>query len=294
MKKVLFVYNCMSGQRIIPAKLDAVVQHFQNHGFMVLPFRVDGQLPQESIAHIAKHERIHCVAVSGGDGTVSGVVDIMLKNDLDIPFGIIPSGTSNDMARNLDIPFYIPKCIDIIAQGKTTEVDVGLINEKTHFLNTCAGGIFVDVSFNTSNELKKNIGPLAYYIKALTEVKNIKPVNLKVKTDNQIFEDQFFLFVIVNGRHAGGFNNILDKADIADGLMDMILLKNCSYIDLPALFFKVLANDFINDKHVLWLRTKQCTIECDEEIPLSVDGEQGEGLPVHVRFLNKRIKMFVP
>lgn len=293
MKKVLFIYNCMSGQRAIPMKLDLIIQNFQKHGFMVLPYRVDGQLPH-TIAEIAKQEKPDCIAVSGGDGTVSGIVDILLKNNIDIPVGIIPSGTSNDMARNLDIPFDYAKCVDIIAQDKTTQVDVGLINEKTHFINTCAGGIFVDVSFNTSNELKKSIGPLAYYIKALTEVKNIKPVNLKIKTDNQIFEDQFFLFIIVNGRHAGGFNNILDKADISDGCMDIILLKNCSYIDLPALFFKVLANDFINDKHVLWLRTKECTIECNEQIPLTVDGEEGEGLPVHVRFLNRRIKMFVP
>ena len=292
LKRSIFIYNPLSGHTSLPGKLDYIIDRFMQREILVQPYRICCY-EEDKLLDVLKENEFSSVIISGGDGTINSVINTMLKNDIRLPVGIIPSGTCNDFARSLDIPYDIKRCVDIMLAGNTADIDVGLINDDMFFLNTCAGGMFVDVSFSTSSELKKNFGPLAYYIKALGEVGNIKATRLKIKTESETINQEFFLFLILNGRHAGGFYNVIEKADISDGLMDILLIRNCPPIELAGLLFKVLSNDYISDKNVMWLRTRECTIEGDKEAALSIDGEKGGGLPISVKFMNRILKVYV-
>lgn len=292
MKKAILIYNPLSGDRSVPSKLDYIVERFMEHNMLIQPYRLDNDM-DEKLPSVLSRMKPSCVVASGGDGTINSVVNAMLKNNINAPVGVIPSGTCNDFARSIGMPLDIKKNLDIILDGNMIEIDVGIVNNERYFVNSCAGGIFIDASLNTSNELKKNLGALAYYIKAIEEITNIKSVRLSIETDTEKIEQDFLLFLILNGRHAAGFSNIVEEADIADGLMDIILIKNCLPIDLAGLFFKVLNNEFISDRNVIWLRTKYCTIDCIDKIALAVDGERMDGLPFAVRFINKALKVFV-
>lgn len=292
MKKYLFIYNPLSGNRSVPRRLDNIISRFTDKGIYIIPFRVsDGG--KDRLESLLIGYTFDAVVVSGGDGTVNTVVNIMLKNNINLPIGIIPSGTCNDFARSLNIPVNLTKCIDIILNENSTEVDVGLINNDKYFFSTCAGGSFVDVSYSTSGELKKNFGPLAYYIKGMTEVTNLRPISLKITTDNETVEQDFLLFLILNGKHAAGFTNINECADLSDGFMDIIMIKYCQHIDLLSLLFKAIGQDFLNDKNVIYLKTKKCTITGPDDFNLSVDGEKWDSLPISVEFMHKKLKIFI-
>jgi len=217
-----------------------------------------------------------------------------MNNGISLPVGIVPSGTCNDFAGSLDIPYELKKSIDIILEGKTSDIDIGVINDKNYFVGTCAGGMFVNVSFNTKSELKKSLGPFAYYMKAFSYVGNIKPFYLKVRTDNELVKGKFLLFMVMNGRHVAGFPNVAKQADISDGLMDILLVKSCMYIDLAALFFKMLANDVLNDKNIISLKTSMCVIEGSKDVVVTIDGEKWDGLPINVKFIKRALKIFIP
>ncbi len=292
MDKAIYVYNPMAGVHGIARKLDYIIKRFQENNIMIQPFRFNAG-GEQLLLEACKNNGYKFMAVSGGDGTINYVANFLLKNRLDIPMGIIPCGTSNDFARCLNIPGSVNMSVETILKGNTFEVDVGLVNEKQYFLSTCAGGIFVDVSFSTQNELKKNLGNLAYYLKALTEVRNIRPFNVKVTTESQVVEESILLFVILNGRHAAGFYNLISEADVSDGFMDIILIKNCSHLDLASIFFNVISRSCLNNRYVLKLKASRCTIESDTKITLSLDGEKGAELPISVRFINKALKVFV-
>ncbi len=291
MDKVLLIYNPLSGNRSIPKKLDYLIGRFYEKDLMMVPFRIEGEC-ENKLKSILADDTYKYAVVSGGDGTVNMTASVLLKSGLGMPMGIIPSGTCNDFARSLGIPSDVKKCMDIILDGNVSLIDAGLINNEKYCLNTCAGGNFVDVSYNTSSEFKRNFGPLAYYIKGLGEFSNLKPVYLKITTDNEIIEDDFWLFIIMNGKHAAGFSNLVE-ADLSDGFMDILLLKNCLPIELAGLLFRALNNDFVNDRNVLWLRTQKCTIEGEKGFSLSVDGEQWNSLPINIRFLQRILKVFV-
>lgn len=292
MKKVLLVYNPLSGNRNVPKKLDYIISRFLEKNMLTIPYRIEGDCG-DKLQQIFAEEDYSYVVVSGGDGTVNMIASALLAAGLDIPMGIIPTGTCNDFARSLNIPSDIKRCLDIILTGNISQIDAGLINDEKYCLNTCAGGNFVDVSYNTSNEFKRNFGPLAYYVTALGEFTNLKPVKLKITTDHEMVNEEFLLFLILNGKHAAGLSNLVGQADLSDGYMDILLLKNCLHIELAGLLFKVLNNDFINDRNVMWLRTEKCTIEGDHGFSLSVDGEKWKGLPISIVFLRQILKVFV-
>lgn len=292
MKKVLLVYNPISGNRNVPKKLDYIVSRFLEKDLLPIPFRMEkdnGAL----LERVLSEDEYAYVVVSGGDGTVNMLASILLTKGIDIPMGIIPAGTCNDFARSINLPADLKKCLDIILAGNIAKIDAGLISNKKYCLNTCAGGNFVDVSYSTNPEFKKNFGPLAYYVKALGEVSNLKPIKLKLTADNETVEGDFLLFLILNGKHAAGLSNIVGEADISDGYMDIVLVKNCLHVEMPGLLFKVLNNDFINDKNVKWIRTSKCTIEGDQSFNLSVDGEEWESLPITIEFFHQILKVFI-
>lgn len=292
MEQAILVYNPLSGDRSIPQKIDYIISRFQKSGILLQPFRITDD-ENNLLIKILQKNSYKFVVVSGGDGTLNYISNLMLKSGVSVPLGIIPSGTCNDFAAILNISANLEENIDIILKGKTVKVDVGLINNENYFLSSCAGGVFVDVSFNTDSDLKKNFGPFAYYLKALSEVANMKSVMLTLKTEKAVIEEEALMFVIINGRHVAGFNNILKDADYSDGLMDIALIKNCKHIDLASIFFKVLSNESISSKNVITLKAKSCEIMADKDMVLSVDGEKGPNLPVKIKFIKKALKVFV-
>lgn len=293
MKKAILIYNPFSGQRNLPGKLDNIIARFMGKGILLQPYRVYNKRHFSMLPEVLNTENYSSAIISGGDGTINTIVNIMLNNQIDIPIGIIPSGTCNDFARSIGMPSNIDKCFDIILSEKTIYVDVGLVSDGSYFLNTCAGGIFVDASFSTSGELKRNIGPLAYYLKALSELGNIKPFQLKLKTENESIDVPALMFMILNGRHVGGFNNIAWKADLTDGLMDIIIIKDCYHIDLAGILIKLLANELVRDKNIISLKAQKCTIEGDDSVAIAIDGDKGPNLPITVEFIHNKLQVFV-
>ncbi|MCR4436348.1 MAG: YegS/Rv2252/BmrU family lipid kinase [Clostridiales bacterium] len=291
MERALFVYNPISGDHHISGRLSSIIGRFQDNGVLLQPYRLAGE-EQDMLQQLLHDGGYSYVIAAGGDGTLNLIVNALLKSNLNLPLGIIPSGTCNDFARSLQIPSSLEECLDIILSRNTSDVDAGLINGDRYFLNTCAGGIFVDVSFNTNHELKKNLGPFAYYLKAIGEVPGINAFNVEIQTDTDTIKEQVLLFVILNGKHGGGFPNLVREADVSDGLMDIVLVKNCSHMDMAVLFFRVLTNDTLDDKNVTLLKTRTCRVKGSSNVILSVDGEKGPSLPIAVTFINRAIKVF--
>jgi diacylglycerol kinase (ATP) len=291
-KKAVFIYNPASGDQTVPGRLDYIIEKFQSKNIILQPYRMYCG-DDDNLVHVLKSVWLDFAVISGGDGTLNKVVNILLKNDIRLPIGIIPSGTCNDFARSLNLPSALEFCLDVILKGNIAEVDIGLINEKDYFLGTCAGGFIVDVSFNTDSELKRNFGPFAYYLKALNEVNNKHSFRIEIKTENEVIKKEVLMFMVLNGKTAGGFSNIVKDADYSDGIMDIVLIRNCSHLDLANLLFMVLNNEFSSNKNVTLLRSRTCSITGPRDVPISLDGEKGDGLPLSIRFLNKEMRIFV-
>ena len=97
----------------------------------------------------AEAENFDAIFVSGGDGTVSGVVGGLIKAGAKVPVGYFPSGTANDLAATLGYVRDAEENSEIILNGAPTPHDVGLLNEEYSVLYTASFGVFTKVSYET-------------------------------------------------------------------------------------------------------------------------------------------------
>ncbi|MEG0291619.1 MAG: YegS/Rv2252/BmrU family lipid kinase [Anaerovoracaceae bacterium] len=290
-EKVLLFYNPNSGNGLFKNNLDVIIGRFQDKGFQVVPVRAAKGLAIEDAMAEMDPDYYRQIIVAGGDGTINICVNAMIKNNIDLPLAIFPTGTANDFAYYFDLPQDIESMVDIAMGNHYTEADVGVCNDR-YFINVAALGNLVDVSQKTDPNLKNTLGIFSYYLKGLTEVVNLKPLPVKLTTPETVFEETMFFMVVLNGISAGGFKKLSPNSEVNDGLLDVVLFRKMPIIDFAPLLFQILQGNHPENKHVLSFKTSELLIESPVDISTDVDGEHGEKLPIKLNVLNRRLKIF--
>ena len=126
-KKGILIYNPQSGDRLFTGLLDYVLKRFQEKGIYIYLYRLF-ESPLD-LKEIIKNEKFDFAVFCGGDGTLHSCINLFLSEEVNIPFGVIPVGTSNDFAGCLDIKGS-DDAIDKILNGKKKYIDVGFINKE--------------------------------------------------------------------------------------------------------------------------------------------------------------------
>ena len=292
MRKALFIYNSKSGKNQLQ-KPAGIMNHLRTKGIETTAFYLAGTDAEARLNDALNREDFDLAVASGGDGTINFTINALVKAGLQIPVGIIPAGTCNDLARNLKIPLNQKKALDLITTGETTTIDIGLINEGIYFMSSCSGGLFSDISYKTEDALKKHFGPLAYYFRGVEELSRINPFTLSVKTQSGLFKEDILLFFILNGPNVAGLSNLVQAADPADGLLHLVLIKKSAMVELAGLFVKLLQQHSLRDgDQVRIISAPQFQLTSELEVPLSVDGEKRGTLPAKLTVVPKKLTVF--
>ncbi|MCD7906042.1 MAG: YegS/Rv2252/BmrU family lipid kinase [Clostridiales bacterium] len=292
MKKLRLVYNPFSGERTFGGSLDVCIKLLQEAGYIVCPVRIGDNI---NIGE-ALTEDFDAFAVAGGDGTVNIVINLIMKKKLNhIPLAIFPSGTANDFASFLQLPKKPEDICEIIARGETTALDIGRAGSK-YFINVCAGGLFSDISTTVDNSLKANIGKLAYYMEAVRQITEYKPLSLKI-TDSKgkVYNEKAVLFLCLNSSGTDGIKNLSPAASIQDGLFDFLFIRDCDVREIPDLLLKYLTGQLSKNKNILYFKDHCVNIELAEgnKTATDVDGELGDELPLTIENIHRAVKLFI-
>ncbi|MDR3072313.1 MAG: YegS/Rv2252/BmrU family lipid kinase [Clostridiales Family XIII bacterium] len=290
MKTVLLFYNPHAGSNIVSGNLDTIVQAFQEKDRIVIPLRADRRDLLDQFFSETDGNEFDKIIVAGGDGTVNTMVTAMVKYDIYVPLAIFPSGTANDLAHYFNLPTSIEGMLKIAVGENYTEMDIGMANDRC-FVNVMALGVMVDVSQKTDPMVKNTMGVMAYYLRGIAELPKLKPLPVKLTSPNQIEEVKMYAMIVMNGRSAGGFKRAAPEASINDGLLDVIVFKKMSILDLAGALISVLSGQHTNHKKVISFRTPKLLIESSVAISTDVDGEKGPELPLELRVLPKRLKI---
>ncbi|MFZ5943274.1 MAG: YegS/Rv2252/BmrU family lipid kinase [Bacillota bacterium] len=292
MEKVKFIYNPVSGFANFKNNLDYIVQRFQEKNLQIVPYRTTNSFDAYSAASQANFDEYTMVIAAGGDGTINQVVNGLLQKGLDVPLGIIPSGTANDLANYLSIPRSIKEACDIILEGHSNYFDLGKVNDQ-FFLNIASAGLLTDVSQKTDINLKNSLGKLAYYLKGIEQLPHFHPLNINVKSKNFSYQGQVYFFLIMNGKSAGGFPRVAPKANMQDGLLEVLLFKPCPLPELVTLFIKVVKGEHLSSPYIDYLQEKELKIACSTKLITDLDGEKGPDFPLDITCVPKKIRIFV-
>ncbi|WMJ80607.1 YegS/Rv2252/BmrU family lipid kinase [Clostridium sp. MB40-C1] len=289
MDKVKFIYNPYSGENTILDNIDTVIRVHQKYDYLVVPFRI-GKDFELIDAFRDIDESYKYVLIAGGDGTVDNVVNVIKKLQIDIPIAILPVGTANDFAKFIGMPSNIEKACEQILESEPCELDLGKVNDK-YFINVASTGLFTDVSQKTDENLKNTIGKLAYYVKGIEQIPNFRKLNVKVTSENMVFEGDMYLILVFNGQTAGNFK-LAYKADASDGLLDVIIVKAGMIKDIITLFIKMLRSEHLEDfKGLIYFKTDKLEIECYEDILTDIDGERGPDFPLTIECIKGGLKV---
>ena len=229
------------------------------------------------------------VVAAGGDGTINEVVNGIA--DSNITLGILPIGTMNVFATELSLPIgNLEKCWEVIQSNQVREIDLPMANDR-YVVQLAGIGLDDQAVMETSSDLKRTIGPFSYLI-SLAQIIGRKPPSLLVEYEGGKLEGSFV--IIGNGRYYGGPFQIFKNAQIDDGLLDVIVCKNMSLIDLIRYLHGGLFGTHIQLPDVEYVQTARVTVSREQEVPVEVDGEVIGNLPVTFGFASHKLQVLAP
>lgn len=275
MKPLLFIYNPYAGKGLSKEKLPAVLSTFTQEGWLVTAYPTQGKADATEIAAQmgSQFERVVCC---GGDGTLSETVSGLMTLEHPPVLGYLPAGTTNDFARNLNLPCRPEDAARTAVCGTVFPCDVGWFNEKT-FLYVAAFGAFTDVSYGTPQATKNALGHLAYLLEGVTRLGSLKHYALEITHDGGATTGDFIYGMVSNTISVGGFKGLLPgEVYLDDGQFEVMLVRRpTSLAELQSILKCLIQHKTVPGGAVETFRTAQLRVACQEELPWTLDGEYG-------------------
>lgn len=287
----MLFYNPVSGHAAFKNKLDWIVEAFQRRGILVVFYRTRREGNEKFIPFV-REVNPDGLLVAGGDGTVHEIVNLMMKGSLDLPLGIIGSGTSNDFATYLGVNTDLEAYLDTIASGRTRRVDLGLM-DGTYFINVASGGAMACIAHEVNARIKNSLGKMAYYLKGIGELPKFRYFPLKIEADGAHYELETFLFVIINSPVVGSMKNVANGVAVDDGKLDLLSIGKCSIPKLMSITADLIAGKPVSEREdVLHVQAKHFHIESGIPVESDIDGECGPMLPLTIETVPRAVAIY--
>jgi len=287
-RRALLIVNAKS--RSGEAQAQAAIEALQSHG--IEPVHVECGRREELSPLIVKHrEGVDCAVVGGGDGTLNAAALGVIEAGL--PLGILPFGTANDLARTLSIPFDLDGAAQVIADGHTRKIDLGLVNGQP-FFNVASLGLSAELAQKLTRDIKRRFGRLGYALVAMRVLAQAKPFRATITSETESVRVRTLQIAVGNGRFYGGGNAVEKDAAIDDQHLDLYSLEFERAWQLA-----FMARSFRYGEHGAWsevraIRAKEFDIRTRRPRPINADGEIVTQTPAHFSIRPSAVTVFAP
>ncbi|NUM46759.1 MAG: YegS/Rv2252/BmrU family lipid kinase [Anaerolineales bacterium] len=252
------------------------------------PVRHPRQMPEVAQEALARNPSL--VIIGGGDGTISSLMDYFAYRDVVV--GLLPLGTGNSFVRGLGIPLELGAAMDVIANGKVVDVDLGKVNDN-YFSNMVAIGFSADVAHDMPHKLKRVFGPLAYGLQAIKHILKAQKFHMTLTFDGETYTADSYQVLIANGS-GFGLAPITPGAHVADQQLTVLALKAINRWELLDFWGRSILGKHRQMKHIKHFTTQQLTIQTIPPRTLDIDGEQGVQTPVTITLAPEALKVMAP
>lgn len=267
-----------------------VIQQLQQQGFELV--EESGEDPQRFPDLIRQyHQKINLVIIGGGDGSVNAAVPGLL--DTNLPLGILPLGTANNLARTLKIPPSVSEACHIIAEGQVQRIDLGWVNGH-YFLNIASLGLSAEINQRVTKHLKRRWGVLAYIATGLQVIWQVRPFGVEIQWNNQSIQVKTLQITVANGRYYGSGLVIADDATIDDERLDLHSLEIQHWWEILPLIPSAMRGKSVIGRGVRTIEAKEFKLYTKSPYPINTDGERTTQTPAQFRVLPHRLSVFIP
>lgn len=232
-----------------------------------------------------KPERI---IVAGGDGTIKMVSEALQKED--VILGILPAGSANGLAVDLDLMLTLEENLQIAFQNDYMEIDVITINDKIS-LHLSDLGLNAELIKNYESATIR--GKLGYALQAVNTLIDFEgPFTATITANGETINCVARMIVIANSKKYGTGVVINPDGEMNDGKFELVILKN---LDLYVFGQIVTGNMPIESNDVEIISTNEAVIKTNFPVSFQMDGEYcGTETEYNVEILHKQMKVAIP
>ena len=290
---LLFIVNPRAGRTRSTAPLFDAVAHFCASGYLV-----DLRLTQarEDATRLARElgGKFDAVVCCGGDGTLNETVTGLMDLPSPPPLGYIPAGSTNDFAASPHLPDQPLEAARVITASGGRPLDVGSFNGRP-FIYVASFGAFTRASYSAPQNVKNDLGHLAYILEGVKDLSTLRPYRASVATEEECFDGEFLFGAVTNATSVGGLVKLKeDQVCLDDGLFELLLIPNPKSIaDLQGLARSLLLQDFTGGG-VIFRHVHTLTVQTPEDLPWALDGEfDPGGAQVEIHSLHRRLTFLI-
>lgn len=264
--KILFVINPVSGGKL---KTDWEVQirnYFKESPHSMEFYLLTGQNDESSVRHHIQSVNPDRVVGVGGDGTIKMLAEML--HNTPRPLGIIPAGSANGMARELQIPLDVNAALEIAVNGLAKPIDVIRINDKEICIHLSDLGL--NAMLVKYFEKSKNRGMWGYGRATFRVLYEKQKMYVTIKTDTETAKRKAYMVALANARKYGTGANINPEGDVADGKFEVVVVRKINLIEIMKALF---TDKSFHPNRIEVFSTKTLELSTLKKAYFQVDGE---------------------
>lgn len=293
MKRARIIYNPTAGREAFRKHIAEVLEKLEIAGYETSCHATTCEGDATIAAGKAVENGFDLIISAGGDGTLNEVIAGVSPFEHRPKIGLIPMGTTNDFARALRIPRDVEEAVDIIIQGDSIPVDVGLMNDR-HFINIAGGGRLTELTYDVPSRLKTMLGQMAYYLKGIEMLPSIHSSHVRIEYDGEVFDEEAMLFLVGLTNSVGGFEKLAPDSSLNDGKFTLIILKKCNIAEFIRIVSLAMRGEHLDDPLVISSKAEKIIVTSKDKVLLNLDGEYGGVLPATFQNLYQHVEMYAP
>lgn len=288
--RILFIVNPISGigkQK----KVEKAIETFLDKD------KFDYQISYTAYAHHATAISLAAVlngydtvVAVGGDGSINDCVKGLVSTGVNL--AIIPAGSGNGLARCLNIPLSMEDAIKTINSLKTSQIDCIRLNETIY---ASIAGVGFDALIAKEFERTHTRGFQPYLKLVIQNYPQYKQRTYRLTIDGKRIETQALFVSFANSNQFGFNTEIAPKANLEDGLMDVIIVKKPPLPMLPLMAQQLLLHSFDRSMYVETYQARKITLHNDSAIGVNIDGEYKEySSDLHFEIIPQSLNIIIP
>jgi YegS/Rv2252/BmrU family lipid kinase len=268
-KKVRLIVSPVSRPAWVRRHLSGVLETLRGGGIEVEDRITRGPGEPARLAEEAVG-RYDAVVVAGGDGCINEALNVLAGSET--PLGIIPFGTVNVFAREMDIPIHPVKAAEVFLTSEVKAFDVGRIAER-RFLLMASYGFDVWTLRANPGLLKRLFGRYSYVITSLFLIPFHRDKPIEVLLDDEAESRRATFAVFSNAKKYAGNHAMAPDADMQDGKLDVVLIDCPGRLGLFKIFLAVLCRNHLSKPWCRLARAERIRFDTEAMELFQIDGD---------------------
>jgi sphingosine kinase len=289
------VVNPHGGRRIGTSVLRRVRPIFDEEGIVLDIIETEYAGHARDVINALNLQDVDAFCAVGGDGTMHEVVNGLLSrsDQSAIPIGLIPAGTGNSFLHGFDCRDPLDAARRIIA-GKIQPIDVAEVtlgDRVLYAFNIIGWGMVTDILIQS--ERLRWLGENRYTVASALEVLKGRRRAARLIIDGAESDNDFVFVLACNTQYTGKGMRMAPHADLTDGLIDLVIVREATRRQMLRLLPKVFDGGHVHSPLVEYVQAKEFSLIPEVDETVNVDGELLERSPVHIKMMPQALQVLV-